>query len=127
MSRIVVSTSFVFDIQRHAHHPAKGTSQTMPGQDISVRAMFSRFVQERPLPVVGQPYFSGDGEESFLDIDRMTLQEQLDLKRSVDAKVAAIQLELQEQEAARKLAADKSLQDELKNLRAAVAKREEVQ
>lgn len=118
--------NFTFDSMAHGQ-TFVGKSLTMPGQDVSVRYMFSRFVQERPLPVVGQPYFSGDGEESFLHPERMTLQEKLDMKREADQEVERISRELQLQKAAKDAKAKAAVDKELEELRALKAKSEAVQ
>lgn len=126
MKRIVNAIDFCYDASLHAHLPT-GKSETIPGQDVSVRYMFSRFVQERPLPVVGQPYFSGDGDESFLELDRLTIQEKLDMKRDVDQFVDSATTVLKQKKAAEELTAKQKADQELQELRAYKAKSEAVQ
>lgn len=116
MKQIVTSMSFVFDPGKHTHHPT-GKSLTVPDQSLTVRQLFERYRVGRPLPDMGEGVFTGDGEESFVDIERMDKLQKLDFKRQLDDYVDEKSTELREAREARARELYDAKERELEELR----------
>lgn len=114
--RIMLPLDFIFDCNEHAH-TVPGISQTAPDQALSVRELYSRYTIERPMPVIGQPFYNGDDENSFIELESLTIQEKLDMKRDVDQFVTETTTTLQRAKDARALADKQAKDAELQALR----------
>jgi len=115
--RIMLPLEFIFDCNEHAH-TVSGISETVPDQALSVRELYSRYtITNRPMPVIGQPFYNGDDENSFIELESLTIQEKLDMKREVDQFVTETTTNLQRAQDARVLADKQAKEAELKALR----------
>lgn len=85
MKKIVTSMDFQFDPEVHAHK-VEGKSMTVPGHDLSIKDLLTRYVNHRPLPLF-ESIFDGEGEESFYDLMTLDKLERADLKRELEGRV----------------------------------------